>query len=73
MINTELFCPFLSLSDYFLLQLNELLLCKNCFYLSNARPDNWFCYPCVSTTTPANYSFCGPNCVFSYSIIIVNL
>uniref|UniRef100_A0A8D0AT27 Zinc finger, MYND-type containing 11 n=1 Tax=Sander lucioperca TaxID=283035 RepID=A0A8D0AT27_SANLU len=26
--------------------LNELLLCKNCFYLSNARPDNWFCYPC---------------------------
>uniref|UniRef100_A0A3B5AGJ7 Zinc finger MYND-type containing 11 n=1 Tax=Stegastes partitus TaxID=144197 RepID=A0A3B5AGJ7_9TELE len=27
-------------------QLNELLLCKNCFYLSNARPDNWFCYPC---------------------------
>lgn len=29
-------------------QLNELMLCKNCFYLSNARPDNWFCYPCVS-------------------------
>ncbi|CAF97774.1 unnamed protein product, partial [Tetraodon nigroviridis] len=28
-------------------ELNELLLCKNCFYLSNARPDNWFCYPCV--------------------------
>ncbi|XP_068604715.1 zinc finger MYND domain-containing protein 11 [Brachionichthys hirsutus] len=27
-------------------ELNELLLCKNCFYLSNARPDNWFCYPC---------------------------
>lgn len=68
---------FLSLSVSFLLQLNELLLCKNCFYLSNARPDNWFCYPCVSTTTPANYrpkySFCGPNCVFSHCIIIVNL
>uniref|UniRef100_A0A6Q2X354 Zinc finger, MYND-type containing 11 n=1 Tax=Esox lucius TaxID=8010 RepID=A0A6Q2X354_ESOLU len=29
------------------LQLNELMLCKNCFYLSNARPDNWFCYPCT--------------------------
>uniref|UniRef100_A0A672HK00 Zinc finger, MYND-type containing 11 n=1 Tax=Salarias fasciatus TaxID=181472 RepID=A0A672HK00_SALFA len=27
-------------------ELNELLLCKNCFYLSNARPDNWFCFPC---------------------------
>ncbi|KAI4799744.1 hypothetical protein KUCAC02_016712 [Chaenocephalus aceratus] len=27
-------------------ELNELLLCKTCFYLSNARPDNWFCYPC---------------------------
>uniref|UniRef100_A0A3P9IIP5 Uncharacterized protein n=1 Tax=Oryzias latipes TaxID=8090 RepID=A0A3P9IIP5_ORYLA len=27
-------------------ELNELMLCKNCFYLSNARPDNWFCYPC---------------------------
>ncbi|KAM9322552.1 zinc finger MYND domain-containing protein 11 isoform 1-T1 [Pholidichthys leucotaenia] len=27
-------------------ELNELLLCKNCFYLSNARPENWFCYPC---------------------------
>ncbi|CAB1326098.1 unnamed protein product [Coregonus sp. 'balchen'] len=27
--------------------LNELILCKNCFYLSNARPDNWFCYPCT--------------------------
>lgn len=31
----------------FLFQLDELQLCKNCFYLSNARPDNWFCYPCV--------------------------
>eukprot|EP00066_Takifugu_rubripes_P026220 XP_011615486.1 PREDICTED: zinc finger MYND domain-containing protein 11 isoform X4 [Takifugu rubripes] len=30
-------------------ELNELLLCKNCFYLSNARPDNWFCFPCVPT------------------------
>ncbi|KAJ8378184.1 hypothetical protein AAFF_G00245320 [Aldrovandia affinis] len=28
-------------------ELNELQLCRNCFYLSNARPDNWFCYPCV--------------------------
>ncbi|XP_031439569.1 zinc finger MYND domain-containing protein 11 [Clupea harengus] len=28
-------------------EVNELLLCKNCFYLSNARPDNWFCYPCT--------------------------
>ncbi|KAM6919465.1 zinc finger MYND domain-containing protein 11 isoform 1-T1 [Lycodopsis pacificus] len=28
-------------------ELNELLLCKTCFYLSNARPDNWFCYPCT--------------------------
>ncbi|XP_015210400.1 zinc finger MYND domain-containing protein 11 isoform X6 [Lepisosteus oculatus] len=28
-------------------ELNELQLCKNCFYLSNARPDSWFCYPCV--------------------------
>ncbi|XP_064188737.1 zinc finger MYND domain-containing protein 11-like isoform X3 [Anguilla rostrata] len=28
-------------------ELNELQLCKNCFYLSNARPDNWFCYPCA--------------------------
>uniref|UniRef100_A0A8B9GY97 Zinc finger, MYND-type containing 11 n=1 Tax=Astyanax mexicanus TaxID=7994 RepID=A0A8B9GY97_ASTMX len=27
-------------------ELNELLLCRNCFHLSNARPDNWFCYPC---------------------------
>uniref|UniRef100_A0A287D098 Zinc finger MYND-type containing 11 n=1 Tax=Ictidomys tridecemlineatus TaxID=43179 RepID=A0A287D098_ICTTR len=30
-----------------LFQLDELQLCKNCFYLSNARPDNWFCYPCI--------------------------
>ncbi|KAA0704651.1 Zinc finger MYND domain-containing protein 11 [Triplophysa tibetana] len=28
-------------------ELNELILCRNCFYLSNARPDNWFCYPCT--------------------------
>ncbi|MGH0136686.1 UNVERIFIED_CONTAM: hypothetical protein FKN15_066559 [Acipenser sinensis] len=28
-------------------ELNELQLCKNCFYLSNARPDSWFCYPCL--------------------------
>uniref|UniRef100_A0A3Q2R2S9 Zinc finger, MYND-type containing 11 n=1 Tax=Fundulus heteroclitus TaxID=8078 RepID=A0A3Q2R2S9_FUNHE len=28
-------------------ELNELMLCKNCFYLSNARPENWFCYPCT--------------------------
>ncbi|KAG9328277.1 hypothetical protein JZ751_015423 [Albula glossodonta] len=28
-------------------ELDELHLCKNCFYLSNARPDNWFCYPCA--------------------------
>ncbi|XP_036374588.1 zinc finger MYND domain-containing protein 11-like isoform X1 [Megalops cyprinoides] len=28
-------------------ELNELQLCRNCFYLSNARPDNWFSYPCV--------------------------
>uniref|UniRef100_A0A4W3H193 Zinc finger, MYND-type containing 11 n=1 Tax=Callorhinchus milii TaxID=7868 RepID=A0A4W3H193_CALMI len=28
-------------------ELAELQLCKNCFYLSNARPENWFCYPCV--------------------------
>ncbi|XP_041099583.1 zinc finger MYND domain-containing protein 11-like isoform X4 [Polyodon spathula] len=28
-------------------ELNELQLCKNCFYLSNARPDSWFCYPCM--------------------------
>ncbi|XP_028833949.1 zinc finger MYND domain-containing protein 11-like [Denticeps clupeoides] len=27
-------------------ELNELILCKTCFYLSNARPDNWFSYPC---------------------------
>uniref|UniRef100_A0AAR2M4V9 Zinc finger, MYND-type containing 11 n=1 Tax=Pygocentrus nattereri TaxID=42514 RepID=A0AAR2M4V9_PYGNA len=30
-----------------ILYLNELLLCRNCFHLSNARPDNWFCYPCA--------------------------
>uniref|UniRef100_A0A8C5R098 Zinc finger MYND-type containing 11 n=1 Tax=Leptobrachium leishanense TaxID=445787 RepID=A0A8C5R098_9ANUR len=30
-------------------ELDELHLCKNCFYLSNARPDNWFCYPCTPT------------------------
>ncbi|KAM7051748.1 LOW QUALITY PROTEIN: zinc finger MYND domain-containing protein 11-like [Molossus nigricans] len=28
-------------------QLDELQLCKNCFYLSNARLYNWFCYPCI--------------------------
>ncbi|XP_036409650.1 zinc finger MYND domain-containing protein 11-like isoform X2 [Megalops cyprinoides] len=28
-------------------ELNELQLCKTCFYMSNARPDNWFCYPCA--------------------------
>ncbi|XP_061110100.1 zinc finger MYND domain-containing protein 11-like isoform X2 [Conger conger] len=28
-------------------ELDELQLCRNCFYLSNARPDNWFCYPCA--------------------------
>nr|XP_033787466.1 zinc finger MYND domain-containing protein 11 isoform X2 [Geotrypetes seraphini] len=28
-------------------ELDELQLCKNCFYLSNSRPDNWFCYPCI--------------------------
>ncbi|KAK7123580.1 hypothetical protein R3I93_021876 [Phoxinus phoxinus] len=27
-------------------ELNELMLCRHCFYLSNARPDNWFCFPC---------------------------
>nr|XP_055037485.1 zinc finger MYND domain-containing protein 11 isoform X2 [Misgurnus anguillicaudatus] len=27
-------------------ELNELMLCRNCFYLSNARPENWFCFPC---------------------------
>ncbi|XP_051971317.1 zinc finger MYND domain-containing protein 11-like isoform X2 [Xyrauchen texanus] len=27
-------------------ELNELLLCRNCFYLSNARPENWFCFAC---------------------------
>lgn len=35
------------LNHCFAFQLDELQLCKNCFYLSNARPDNWFCYPCV--------------------------
>uniref|UniRef100_A0A672S2B0 Zinc finger MYND domain-containing protein 11-like n=1 Tax=Sinocyclocheilus grahami TaxID=75366 RepID=A0A672S2B0_SINGR len=30
-------------------ELNELMLCRHCFYLSNARPDNWFCYPCSPT------------------------
>ncbi|XP_078519408.1 zinc finger MYND domain-containing protein 11 isoform X2 [Lissotriton helveticus] len=30
-------------------ELDELHLCKTCFYLSNARPDNWFCYPCTPT------------------------
>uniref|UniRef100_A0A3Q2HAF4 Zinc finger MYND domain-containing protein 11 n=1 Tax=Equus caballus TaxID=9796 RepID=A0A3Q2HAF4_HORSE len=29
-------------------ELDELQLCKNCFYLSNTRPDNWFCYPCIT-------------------------
>ncbi|XP_035285757.1 zinc finger MYND domain-containing protein 11-like isoform X2 [Anguilla rostrata] len=28
-------------------ELDELQLCRTCFYLSNARPDNWFCYPCT--------------------------
>ncbi|XP_061432705.1 zinc finger MYND domain-containing protein 11 isoform X13 [Lethenteron reissneri] len=27
-------------------EVDELLLCKTCFYMSNARPENWFCYPC---------------------------
>uniref|UniRef100_UPI00358E6AEE zinc finger MYND domain-containing protein 11 n=1 Tax=Myxine glutinosa TaxID=7769 RepID=UPI00358E6AEE len=27
-------------------ELNELQLCKICFFMSNARPENWFCYPC---------------------------
>ncbi|XP_078459929.1 zinc finger MYND domain-containing protein 11 isoform X10 [Lampetra fluviatilis] len=27
-------------------EVDELLLCKICFYMSNARPENWFCYPC---------------------------
>uniref|UniRef100_A0A8C7Z448 Zinc finger, MYND-type containing 11 n=1 Tax=Oryzias sinensis TaxID=183150 RepID=A0A8C7Z448_9TELE len=35
-----------SIKECCLFHLNELMLCKNCFYLSNARPDNWFCYPC---------------------------
>ncbi|KAF4095739.1 zinc finger MYND domain-containing protein 11 isoform X3 [Onychostoma macrolepis] len=30
-------------------ELNELMLCRHCFYLSNARPDNWFCYSCSPT------------------------
>uniref|UniRef100_A0A671S546 Zinc finger MYND domain-containing protein 11-like n=1 Tax=Sinocyclocheilus anshuiensis TaxID=1608454 RepID=A0A671S546_9TELE len=30
-------------------ELNELMLCRHCFYLSNSRPDNWFCYPCSPT------------------------
>ncbi|XP_066886254.1 zinc finger MYND domain-containing protein 11 isoform X18 [Kogia breviceps] len=33
-------------------ELDELQLCKNCFYLSNARPDNWFCYPCAKSVNP---------------------
>lgn len=28
-------------------ELDELQLCRSCFYLSNARPENWFCYPCI--------------------------
>ncbi|XP_075924280.1 zinc finger MYND domain-containing protein 11 isoform X11 [Petromyzon marinus] len=27
-------------------EVDEMLLCKICFYMSNARPENWFCYPC---------------------------
>lgn len=27
--------------------MNELQLCKNCFYLSNAGLNHWFCYPWI--------------------------
>lgn len=51
----------------FTLQLDELQLCKNCFYLSNARPDNWFCYPCVCGIL--SFSFIG-NCLDSYPLYL---
>lgn len=26
--------------------LDEIDLCANCYYMSNAKPENWFCQPC---------------------------
>ena len=46
-------------------ELDELQLCKNCFYLSNARPDNWFCYPCVCE--PLRFFFFLPKCLMHCS------
>ena len=27
-------------------EVEEIKQCKSCYYLSNAKPDNWFCQPC---------------------------
>ena len=29
-------------------QIEEIKQCKNCYYMSNAKPKDWFCQPCVS-------------------------
>ena len=29
-------------------QLDEIELCPNCYYMSNAKPEDWFAQPCVS-------------------------
>jgi len=32
----------------FMLQLNEIKQCKDCYYHSNKKNKDWFCMPCVS-------------------------
>ena len=32
----------------FLFQVEEIKQCQNCYYMSNAKPKDWFCVPCVS-------------------------
>ena len=33
---------------YFYFQIDEMNQCQNCYYMSNAKPRNWFAQPCVS-------------------------
>ena len=48
-IETCLFC--------FRSQLEEMMRCPDCYYMSNARPKSWFCKPCVSITPVSGLGF----------------
>lgn len=45
-----------------LLQLDEIELCPNCYYMSNAKPEGWFCQPCVSCDNIYCKTVCKNRC-----------